>query len=100
MINASAIADSAAAIVKINKDKICPNNSFCSCIHTYEFYVGDVVEFVIVDEEPLFNSNHPMHLHGNSFAILAIEKVINISSIQIIYLNKIYKLGKSINYNR
>jgi FtsP/CotA-like multicopper oxidase with cupredoxin domain len=59
-----------------NKDHVCPaNTEFCSCIHTYEFKIGDVVEFVIVDEGFTFQSNHPMHLHGHQFAVLAVQKV-------------------------
>ena len=60
-----------------NKNQTCPPDAdFCSCVHTYEFEIGDVVEFVIVDEGFTFQSNHPMHLHGHQFAVLAIQKVI------------------------
>ena len=59
-----------------NKHKAClANEDYCSCVHTYEFEIGDVVEFVIVDEGFTFQSNHPMHLHGHQFAVLAIQKV-------------------------
>ena len=64
----------------LNKDHVCEKDKFCSCLHSYEFDIGDVVEFVIVDEGFTFHSNHPMHLHGHSFAVLAIEKV-NIYSL-------------------
>ena len=41
----------------------CKNNSdYCSCIYTLEFNLGDVVEFVVVDQGFTFQSNHPMHL--------------------------------------
>ena len=61
----------------LNKDDICPKeNSYCSCVYVLEFDIGDVVEFVIVDEGFTFQSNHPMHLHGASFAVLAVKKVL------------------------
>ncbi len=71
----------------LNKDKICPPGdvSYCSCIYTYEFDIGDVVEFVIADEGFTFQSNHPMHLHGQQFAVLAIQKVILSNHIRISY---------------
>ncbi len=38
--------------------------------------MGDVVEFVIVDQGvTIQNTNHPMHLHGHSYAVLAVNKL-------------------------
>jgi L-ascorbate oxidase len=37
--------------------------------------VGDVVEFVIVDQGVTASANHPMHLHGHSYAVLAANKL-------------------------
>lgn len=51
------------------------DQEYCSCIYTLEFNIGDIVEFVIVDEGFTFQSNHPMHLHGMSFAVLDIKKL-------------------------
>ena len=60
----------------VNKKKTCPiENQYCSCIYTLEFDLGEVVEFVIVDEGFTFHPNHPMHLHGISYAVLALKKV-------------------------
>ncbi|CAF0713230.1 unnamed protein product [Brachionus calyciflorus] len=60
----------------INRSHVCPvEQEYCSCIYTFEFNLGDVVEFVIVDEGFTFQSNHPMHLHGGSFAVLNIDKL-------------------------
>ena len=59
----------------LNKNS-CPNlGAYCSCIYTLEFSIGDVVEFVVVDQGFTFQSNHPMHLHGHSFAVLAVNKL-------------------------
>ena len=37
--------------------------------------MGDVVEFVIVDQGFTYQSNHPMHLHGSHYAVLAVGKL-------------------------
>ncbi len=58
------------------KEHVCPaNQTYCSCMYTYEFELNQVVEFVIVDEGFTFQSNHPMHMHGHRYAVLGIEKV-------------------------
>jgi L-ascorbate oxidase len=60
----------------LNKNESCsPGSQYCSCIYTLEFNLDDVVEFVIVDQGFTFQSNHPMHLHGHSFAVLAVNKL-------------------------
>ena len=70
-----------------HKTQVCPaNQTYCSCIYTYEFNLNEVVEFVIVDEGFTFQSNHPMHLHGHRYAVLGIDKV-NLQIGLKIYLN-------------
>lgn len=59
----------------MNKEQVCMNKTFCSCLYTYEFELNDVVEFVIVDEGFTFQSNHPMHLHGHRYAVLGLDKL-------------------------
>lgn len=60
----------------LNRSTACPDpTEFCSCIYAFEFNLGDVVEFVIVDEGFSFQSNHPMHLHGEAFAVLGVDRV-------------------------
>jgi len=70
----------------LNKAHVCPEEGkYCSCVYTLEFEVGDVVEFIVVDEGFTFKSNHPMHLHGSSFAVLAVKKLnesVKVSTIQ------------------
>jgi FtsP/CotA-like multicopper oxidase with cupredoxin domain len=68
----------------------------CSCVHTLEFNLGDIVEFVIVDEgvsiTNLFDTSHPMHLHGTSFAVLATRKLD--SSITVEKIKEMDKHGQ------
>jgi L-ascorbate oxidase len=48
---------------------------YCHCIYTLELNVNDVVEFVMTDEAFTYQSNHPMHLHGHSFAVIGMGRL-------------------------
>ena len=65
-------ACSAAASGKQSECALDPGK-FCGCLHTLEISMNDVVELVIVDGGTQ-GENHPIHLHGHSFAVLGIEK--------------------------
>ena len=49
-------------------------NKFCKCIHTIHVELNDLVEVIIVDGGSQ-SENHPFHLHGQSFAVLGLEKL-------------------------
>jgi L-ascorbate oxidase len=48
----------------------------CSCIHVLELELNDLVELIVIDEAFTHVSNHPMHLHGHSYAVIGMDKVI------------------------
>ncbi|XP_041365213.1 laccase-2-like [Gigantopelta aegis] len=48
---------------------------FCECVHVQDVRLNDVIELVIVDEGQSHWSNHPFHLHGHQFRVVALEKV-------------------------
>lgn len=57
------------------KDRMCPDKSkLCTCIHTLQFNVGDLVEMVIIDGGSM-NQNHVAHLHGHWFTVIGTELV-------------------------
>ena len=62
-----------------NKDQMTPaceaDAKYCTCIHTLEVNVNDLVELVIIDGAAL-PENHPVHFHGHKFALLGLEKVL------------------------
>jgi len=63
-----------------NQDNIqqsCAKNGseFCRCVHTLNVNLNDIVEVIVVDGGSQ-GENHPIHLHGQSFAILGVDKVI------------------------
>lgn len=51
------------------------SSEYCECVHVEKVGLGDVVEFVMVDEGKTFDANHPMHLHGYSYRVVAMGKV-------------------------
>ena len=82
-----------------NKNESCsPNDQYCSCIYTLAFDLGDIVEFVIVDQGFTYQSNHPMHLHGSSYAVLAVNKLSTSIKLQdIIDMDKNGLLSRNLN---
>lgn len=60
-----------------NADTVTRNCSqeYCECVHRLKVSLGDVVELVIVDEGVPWNANHPTHLHGHSFRVVAMDRL-------------------------
>ncbi|XP_011300938.1 laccase-1 [Fopius arisanus] len=50
-------------------------NKYCECTHVIQVALGNVIELVLVDEGVAFDANHPFHLHGNSFRVVAMTRV-------------------------
>ncbi|XP_019874659.2 uncharacterized protein LOC109602679 [Aethina tumida] len=48
---------------------------FCECLHVMQIPLGAVVELVLVDEGFAYNANHPLHLHGYAFRVVAMERL-------------------------
>ncbi|XP_022087951.1 laccase-like isoform X2 [Acanthaster planci] len=55
---------------------------YCECTHTIEVKLGQVVELVLIDEGVTFDASHPMHIHGHSFRVVALEKLNTSTSVQ------------------
>ncbi|KAL1506103.1 hypothetical protein ABEB36_005531 [Hypothenemus hampei] len=51
------------------------SKTYCECPHVYQIPVNSLVELIIVDEGFAYNANHPLHLHGYSFRVVAMERV-------------------------
>jgi len=47
---------------------------FRSCVHRVKVEFNKTVEMVIFDEGFTFNAGHPMHLHGQHFAVVAMNR--------------------------
>ncbi|KAG7213871.1 hypothetical protein KM043_003079 [Ampulex compressa] len=48
---------------------------YCACTHVLQVKNGALVEMVLVDEGFAFDANHPFHLHGYQFRVVAMEKI-------------------------
>lgn len=51
------------------------SKEWCSCVHKVEVTLGDLVEIVLVDEGLYLDANHPFHLHGFKFRVVAMGKL-------------------------
>nr|XP_031845394.1 laccase-1-like isoform X2 [Nomia melanderi]XP_031845395.1 laccase-1-like isoform X2 [Nomia melanderi]XP_031845396.1 laccase-1-like isoform X2 [Nomia melanderi]XP_031845397.1 laccase-1-like isoform X2 [Nomia melanderi]XP_031845399.1 laccase-1-like isoform X2 [Nomia melanderi]XP_031845400.1 laccase-1-like isoform X2 [Nomia melanderi] len=49
--------------------------TYCACTHVLRVKLGSVVEVVLVDEGFAYDANHPFHLHGYQFRVVAMERV-------------------------
>ncbi|XP_068204136.1 uncharacterized protein [Palaemon carinicauda] len=50
-------------------------DDFCSCTYVLEVGLGETVEFILIDEGNIGDENHPFHLHGYSFGVVAMGKL-------------------------
>lgn len=48
---------------------------FCSCTYVLEVALGETVEFVLVDEGNIGDENHPFHMHGYNFHVVAMGRL-------------------------
>ncbi|XP_059481594.1 uncharacterized protein LOC132200266 [Neocloeon triangulifer] len=76
-LNKIACNDSSLAM----QGKDCKKKDFCKCFHRIKARVNDIVDFVIFDEGERFDANHPFHLHGHAFHVMAIKRLGNATSL-------------------
>ena len=66
------------------------SEEYCECTYRLQVALGDVVEFILIDEGVVFNANHPIHLHGYSFFVVGMDRVrIIFSNRKIQYAHKL-----------
>ncbi|CAG9861309.1 unnamed protein product [Phyllotreta striolata] len=63
------------------KERNCTED-YCSCMHGLKVPLGAVVELVFLDEGVAYDANHPLHLHGYSFRVVALERLGNTTTIE------------------
>ncbi|XP_046614059.1 laccase-1-like [Neodiprion virginianus] len=66
----------------IRPDQFCNESSvtncednYCACTHVLQVKLGSVVELVLIDKGFTYDANHPFHLHGHDFRVVAMERV-------------------------
>lgn len=58
----------------INKNIDC-SEEFCECTHVLQVPLNASVELILVDEGYRYDANHPFHLHGQGFRVVAMERI-------------------------
>ena len=51
------------------------DDDFCSCTYVFEVNLGDTVEMVLIDVGKKGDKNHPFHLHGYKFHVVALDRL-------------------------
>ncbi|CAL4125286.1 unnamed protein product, partial [Meganyctiphanes norvegica] len=51
------------------------SNKFCACPYVINLEKGALVELILVDRGVVYWANHPFHLHGHSFRVLAMGRL-------------------------
>lgn len=51
------------------------DKDFCACTHVLQVKLRSVVEVVLIDEGAVYDANHPFHLHGYGFRVVAMERL-------------------------
>ncbi|KAJ3627121.1 hypothetical protein MTP99_014525 [Tenebrio molitor] len=65
-------------------------NQYCECTHVVNIPLNTIVEMVLIDKGYAYDANHPFHLHGHSFRVVAMERIgshVNVSDIRKMDLN-------------
>ncbi|MDK2413720.1 multicopper oxidase domain-containing protein, partial [Aphanizomenon sp. 202] len=57
-------------------------SDFCRCTYLLEVALGETVEMVLVAEGQIGDENHPFHLHGNKFHVVAMGKLGSATTVQ------------------
>ncbi|XP_014258517.2 laccase-1-like isoform X1 [Cimex lectularius] len=58
------------------------NSEYCECTNVVNVNLGDLVEVILIDLGVTYDANHPFHLHGHYFDIVAVEKVGKNTTVQ------------------
>lgn len=51
------------------------DSDFCECLHVVEIKLGSVIEMILIDKGFAYYANHPFHLHGHSFHVVAMDRL-------------------------
>uniref|UniRef100_A0A8D8WL32 Laccase-2 n=1 Tax=Cacopsylla melanoneura TaxID=428564 RepID=A0A8D8WL32_9HEMI len=51
------------------------SEEYCECTNVVNVPLHSVVELIIIDEGVAYDANHPFHLHGHPFRVVAMERV-------------------------
>ncbi|KAJ8686471.1 hypothetical protein QAD02_022265 [Eretmocerus hayati] len=70
----------------------------CACTHVLRVRLNSVVELVFVDEGQYAVENHPLHLHGHSFRVVASQGFSKaITTDEVKQLDRVGKIHRNLN---
>jgi len=55
---------------------------YCECTYLLEVDMEDTVEIVLVDQGHIGDENHPFHLHGHNFYVVAMDRLGSETSVE------------------
>ncbi|XP_069688622.1 uncharacterized protein [Periplaneta americana] len=57
-------------------------NKYCECTHVIEVPLGAVLELILIDKGTAYDANHPFHLHGHAFRVIAMERLNSTTTVE------------------
>lgn len=77
------------------------HDDYCECLHMYTIPLNSIVDLVLIDEGQYGDENHPVHLHGEYFWVLAQDRPndvpdTNITRSQVIELDRQGKIVRNL----
>jgi len=73
--------DDQVTFCRYEEDPPC-NGDYCECTYLLEVDLGDTVEMILVDQGHIGDENHPFHLHGYNFYIVAMGRLGNETTVE------------------
>ncbi|XP_011500453.1 PREDICTED: laccase-1-like [Ceratosolen solmsi marchali] len=60
------------------------DKTYCRCTHVLQVKLNSIVEVVLIDEGLPYDANHPFHLHGHDFRVVAMERMARNVSLEAV----------------
>ncbi|XP_069675378.1 uncharacterized protein [Periplaneta americana] len=67
------------------------SQGYCECVHVYKIPLGAVTQIVLGDGSPIFDLQHPFHLHGYDFYVMALDQYRNGETLDSVVANLKYR---------
>lgn len=57
------------------------SEKYCECLNVIDLKLGEVVELFLIDKGVAYDANHPFHLHGHAFRVVAMDRLGNSTTV-------------------
>ncbi|GAB6019581.1 hypothetical protein CHUAL_001150 [Chamberlinius hualienensis] len=73
------------------------SQQFCECVYMLNIPLGKTVELIFIDKGFVFEANHPIHIHGLSFRVVAMQRLgENVTLEKVLQLEKEGKIPRKL----